>query len=155
MTLLFVLAAPLIAIAVARWAWWFHLRTLHVLGPALASQVGAAAPASMAQVVSVMVEDDNVLVGLRTSPPPPGQPAPRGHQAPVSTIVVSVRGQGSAAVARLDRWRASGAPVLVWRSGDDDTIEFRQLHTGQHLRVPVLSATTRDVRPAGRDTATA
>jgi len=139
---------------VGGWAWRFHLRALQVLGPGLASQAGASMPASMAQVVSVMVEDDTVLVGLRACPAC-GQPAPPACQVPVSSIVVSVAGQGSGPVARLERWRASGAPVLVWRSGDDGSIELRQLHTGQRLRVPVVSATTRDSRPEGRRSTTA
>jgi hypothetical protein len=138
-TLLVVVSLSLIAVAVARRAWRFHLRALEVLGPGLATRAGTRGVATMAEVVSVLVEAETVVVALR------GRPAQSDHNGgtaapePVSTIVVSVAGHGCSPVARLQRWEASGATVLVAHDECDGTIEFRQLHTGQHLRLPVVS----------------
>ena len=137
MTLLFILLAPLIAVVAARWTWRQHLRALHLLGPAFAARMGASTPPSSATVVSVLVVDDAVLVGLR--------PAPRSTNGiraaasgPVSTVVLSLRGDRGRSVARLDRWEASGASILVWASGSDKTIGLCQLHTGQKVRLPMV-----------------
>jgi hypothetical protein len=127
MTLLLILSAPLIAVVVSRWAWRFHLRALSVLGPGLATMAGAPAPASTLEVVSVLVEDDTVMVGLRPAPTGPPHAAGTSLRAPVSTVVLSVAGVGCGPVARLQRWQASEAPVLVWHDRTDDAVDFCQL----------------------------
>jgi hypothetical protein len=142
MSLLFILSAPLIAMVVARWAWRFHLRALRALGPGIAAMAGAPAPVSTAEVVSVLVEGDTVLVGLRPAEAGSDDTSRLNLRAPVSTLVLSLAGEGYGPVARLERWHASGAPVLVWQDDGPDTVEFWQLQTGQGVRLPMVSRTT-------------
>jgi hypothetical protein len=143
MALTLVLSAPLIVFAVARWAWRFHLRALRTLGPALVARAGVPAPASTTEVVSVLVEDDAVMVGLR----PAGEGLPQvpgaAFRACVSTLVLSLEGHGRGPVARLQRWRASGAPLLVWWDAAEDSVEFCQLQTGQRVRLARVSGSVR------------
>jgi len=154
MTLLLVLSAPLFVMVVARWVWRFHLRALQALGPGLGGLAGASAAASMAEVVSVLVEDDTVLVGLRPYLVGSRRGSATIVRAPVTTEVLSVEGQGCEAIARLERWQASGAPVLMWRDGAASAIELRQLHTGQRLRLPIVSTTTDNGHPASHTATT-
>ena len=138
MTLLLILSAPVVALLVARWAWRFHLRALRLLGPGLVTSAGVSAAARSAELVSVLVEDDIVLVGLRTVRAASTRQAGTTLRAPQSTLVLSLGGLRSASLARLERWQASQAPVLVWRNDTDNTLELCQLHTGQRVRLPVL-----------------
>jgi hypothetical protein len=121
---------PLIAALVARWVWRFHLRALRLIGPGVAALAGF--PASTAEVVSVLVADDPVLVGLRHE---------STFRAAESTLVLSLDGHGSVEIARLQHWQASGAPLLVWRNDADDSVEFCQIHTGAHVRLHMVGGT--------------
>jgi hypothetical protein len=130
--ILLVGAAPIIALLVARWAWRFHLRALRLVAPVVAAQVGGTA----VEIASVLADDHSVLVGLRPS---------RTGTSPVlgmpSTLVLALDENGSSPVARLQRWQASSAPVLVWRNADDETIELWQLQTNQHMCFHVAAGT--------------
>src|ERR1700687_4087196 len=111
MTLLLILCVPLIALVVGRWAWRLHLRALQVLGPGIARQAGVSAPASTTEVVSVMIEDDTVLVGLRSPRPGSARLPDTTFRTAESTLLLSLRSPECGQVARLQRWQASGASV--------------------------------------------
>jgi hypothetical protein len=138
MSLLFILLVPVIAIMVARWSWRQHLLALRVLRPSLANETGVSTPPKTATVVSVLVIDDTVLVGLRPAPTRRAQVMMAGLPAPVSTLLLSLDGNGCSSVARLERWQASEAPVLLWADGHANAIELCQLHTGQTVRLPLI-----------------
>jgi len=154
MTLLLILSAPLIVMLVARWVWRRHLQALQALGRGLASRAGAATTAAMAQVVSVLVAGDTVLVGLRACSARSGRVDTTSSEAPASSVVFSLAGQGWVAVPRLERWQASGAAVVVWRNEGVGTIEICQLQTGQRLRLPIVNAASDGFQPSGRPAAT-
>jgi hypothetical protein len=147
MSLVLILSAPLIAVVVARWAWHFHLRALRLLGPGLANMAGAPAPVATAEVVSVLVQDGVVLVGLRPAQTDSARLAGTAIRVPESTVVLSLDGHGCDPIARLQRWQASGASVLHWRDDADNTVEFCQLHTGQRVRLPLLGGAMKAARP--------
>ena len=138
MTVLFILLVPVVATVVARWTWRQHLLALHVLRPSLAHEAGVSTPPRSATVVSVLVIDNTVLVGLRPSLTRRAQATTAVSPAPASTLLLSLEGNGCSSVARLERWQASEAPVLVWADGRANAIELCQLHTGQTVRMPLI-----------------
>src|ERR1700694_4557593 len=99
MTLLMILSVPFIAVLVARWAWRLHLRALWALGPGLASLADASRPASSAQVVSVLVQDHTVLVGLRLATMGSAGVPRTLVRAPDSMLVLSLDGRRCDTVA--------------------------------------------------------
>jgi len=141
MTLLLVLLVPVVAWAVARWAWRLQVRALELLGPGIAKAAGAPDQARMAEVVSVLVDDDSVLVGLGPARALSGRRRDGTARICESSVVLSVGERDQAPVARLARWQAAGAQVLVWRDGAQGTIELCQLQSGRSVRLPVVDAT--------------
>jgi hypothetical protein len=119
------LVLPLMGVVIATAVWRLHLRALRLLGPSLADHAGIPGVLGMAQVVSVLVDGDSVLIGLRSAHP----------AGPTRTILLSIDGHDFAPAARLQRWQASGTALLHSHDAADGTVELRELHTGQHIRL--------------------
>jgi hypothetical protein len=138
-TLLFFVAAPFIVVFGARWAWRLQVDALGLVDPGLVTSAGVAAAPSQAEVLSVLVDDETVLMGIRSIGPGLVPRQESSLRVTECVLLLSIPERRCDAVARLQRWQASGAPALVRRQSADDTIEFRQVCTGQHVRLGLVT----------------
>jgi hypothetical protein len=54
---------------------------------------------------------------------------------PATTLVVDLPDDEQVALARLQRWQTSAAPVLMWRDPQGELVELSQIQTGYSVRL--------------------
>lgn len=144
--LLFLLLAAVVIVPVARWAWRFQRRAQHLAALGLIDMVGRPGKLVDVTLAGLLREDDVVLAAFR----PVGMAAGGNNGRPLpppTTLMLSVREQDPSSVARLERWHAGVAHLLLWRQRDGRMVELTQIHTGHQVRLPVLT----EPGPSGTD----
>jgi len=120
-----IVLAPLIVLA-ARLVWLNGQRLLDVTRTGFSWLAGRVGVAADVQLTSVLVDGPTVLIGFR--------PAVAGHD----HLLLSPDSDSQATIARLRRWAASGATVVMWRDRIVGRVELSHLRSGQQVTLTVI-----------------
>jgi hypothetical protein len=140
MTLWLIVLVPL-TFAVAGWAWRYQHQVLSITGTGLAQIVGRPGTVADVQLTSLLVDEPTVLIGLQPAgmaPQRPGRPMGPSSRLPLH-LLMCLDTDPQAGIARLRRWQASGAPVVMWRDLGGYRVELSNSHSGQQIALTVIT----------------
>jgi hypothetical protein len=144
--LLLLVAIVVASVPIARWAWRFQRQAHDLAASRLVDLVGKPGALVDVTLTGVLRQDAAALVGFR----PAGAMAEScdgRRPIPPTTLVLSLPDDDVAVLARLQRWHASGARLLLWRQRDGRMVELTNIHTRDQVKLPVL------LTPAALETA--
>jgi hypothetical protein len=132
--LILLVLLPIAGMLVARWAWRYQLQALGVACAALANLPDPTVAArEEVELLSVLPDDSRVLVGYQRTG---AGDQPNQHS---SVVLLSLGADEQAVIARLQRWRASRAPLLLGWEGGGTQVEFYQSGSGRQVCLTVAS----------------
>jgi hypothetical protein len=133
--ILWFLSGMVIIAAVSTWAWRFQMRALKVAGLRLAHLAGKPGTLVDVELTAVIADHSpgdhaSVLLAFR----PAGLSGHPASAVPASsTLVLDLPDDEHVALARLQRWQTSAAPVLLWRDPKGEQVELSQMQTRQSV----------------------
>jgi hypothetical protein len=143
MMILWFLSGIVIVAVVSTWAWRFQMRAMKVAGLRLAHLAGKPGTLVDVELTAVIADRHpgdrpSVLLAFR----PAGL---AGHPASAlpasSTLVLDLPDDEHVALARLQRWQTSAAPVLLWRNPKGAQVELSQMQTRLSVQLQVREST--------------
>jgi hypothetical protein len=134
---LLLVAIVAVSVPVARWAWRFQRQAHDLAASRIVDMVGKPGALVDVTLAGVLGQDGAALIAFR----PAGalvENCDGRRPIPPTTLLLSLPDGDESVLARLRRWHASGARLLLWRQQDGRTVELTHIHTREHVKLPVL-----------------